>query len=81
MEKNFSLSITYSDSSLVNHGYIGLRARGRGFAELWSLKPAIENNVILEYKGENPSSIECPPGKCALAPHIPFERAHQMHQE
>ncbi len=33
------------------------------------------------YKGENPSSIECPPGKCALAPHIPFERAHQMHQE
>jgi hypothetical protein len=34
----------------VDHGYIGLRARGRGFAELWSLEPAIENNVILETK-------------------------------
>ncbi len=48
MEKNFWLLTTYSDSLWqVEHRYIGLRARGRGFAELWSLEPAIENNVIL----------------------------------
>ncbi len=51
MGKKFQPSSTYSDSlCLVDHGYIGPRARGRGFAELWSLEPAIENNVILEAK-------------------------------
>ncbi len=34
----------------MDHRCIGLRARGRGFEELWSLEPAIENNVILETK-------------------------------
>jgi hypothetical protein len=32
----------------VDHGYIGLQARGRGFAELWSLEPAIENQNFLK---------------------------------
>ncbi len=49
--KNFWLLTTYSDSLwLVEHRYIGLWARGRGFAELWSLEPAIENNGNLETK-------------------------------
>jgi hypothetical protein len=43
MGKVFWLLTTYSDSLwLVEHRYIGLRAIGRGFAELWSLEPAIE---------------------------------------
>ncbi len=33
----------------MGHVYIGLRARGRGFAELWSLEPAIENIEESEY--------------------------------
>jgi hypothetical protein len=58
--ENFSTLIRYSDSSWVGcHVYIGLRACGRGFADLCSLEAAIENNVSLEIAGNDSIAKRC----------------------
>jgi hypothetical protein len=53
----------------------------KNFSSIVRHSPENQEVFFISSKGENPSSIECPPGKCALAPHIPFERVHQIHQE